>query len=506
MTKKQLTYNLPPNWVLTSISEISIIYSGGTPDRRNRSFFNGNILWVKSGELNYNIITDTEEYITEVAIENSSAKILPKGTVLVALYGATVGKLAILGEAAATNQAIAGVITTDSVLNKYIYYYLMQNREFLLQQRQGGAQPNISQKVLLDLEICVPIIEEQHRIVEKIEELFSELDNAEEILKNELIRIKTYEASILNKLFKSNTKGWDCFFVKDLFEFIGGGTPSKKQKHFWNGEVCWASVKDINGKYLNDTKDKITEEGVLNSSTKMAAKGEVLLVTRISPGRVTILNIDVAINQDLKIVRPKFEHLEAEFIYYLFCAYNRDIVEISSGTTVKGVSLSELNKIQVYIPSSQKCHEIVQELDRVYSHTANLTKEIKYTLDQIVIERHAILKRAFEGKLVSQNLNNESATDLLESIKKEKEIYFKNQKAMAQIKIKPPKKQLIDILVQNFGQEEFTFEEMRTNVFMSYEDMKTQLFSLIEDGTLNSTFSKITGKIIYKISHENKKN
>ena len=193
---------------------------------------------------------------------------------------------------------------------------------------------------------------------------------------------------------------------------------------------------------------------------------------------------------------------------YLFCAYNRDIVEISSGTTVKGVSLSELNKIQVYIPSSQKCHEIVQELDRVYSHTAILTQEIKYTLEQIVIERHAILKRAFEGKLVPQNLNNESATDLLESIKKEKEIYFKNQKAMAQVKtkIKPPKKQLVDILVQNFGQDEFTFEEMRTIIFMSYEDMKIQLFSLIEDGTLNSMFNKITGKVIYSISHENKKN
>lgn len=120
MTKKQSTYNLPPNWVLTTISEITIIYSGGTPDKRNRSFFNGNILWVKSGELNCNIITDTEEYITEVAIENSSAKIFPKGTVLVALYGATVGKLAILGEPSATNQAIAGIITTDSVINKYI--------------------------------------------------------------------------------------------------------------------------------------------------------------------------------------------------------------------------------------------------------------------------------------------------------------------------------------------------------------------------------------------------
>ena len=466
-------------------------------------------------------ITDIKDYkvnweevpYCEITPDDVERFLLIENDIVFARTGATVGKSYLIQ--GCTPKAVFASYLIRIQLSKYInpkyLFYFFQSADYWEQiglKSLGVGQPSVNANSLSNITLLLCPLSEQHRIVEKIEELFSELDNTEEILKNELIRIKIYEASILNKLFKSNTKGWDCFFVKDLFEFIGGGTPSKKQKHFWNGKVCWASVKDINGKYLNDTKDRITEEGISNSSTRMAAKGEVLLVTRISPGRVIISNIDVAINQDLKIVRPKLEHLDAEFIYYLFCAYNRDIVEISSGTTVKGVSLSELNNIQVYIPSFQKCHEIVQELDRIYSHTANLTKEIEYILDQIAIEKHAILKRAFEGKLVTSNSNDESVINLLERIKKEKETYLKNQKAMTQVKtkIKQPKRQLIDILVQNFGQKGFTFDEIKKTIFMSYEDMKTQLFSLIENGALDSKFSKIDGKIIYKISHENKKN
>ncbi|KAA6312284.1 hypothetical protein EZS27_036756 [termite gut metagenome] len=316
-----MKYHLPQNWILTSIGEISIIYSGGTPDRKNYVFYKGDISWVKSGELNYNTIVKTEEYINDIAIENSSAKIFPKGTVLVALYGATAGKLAILGIEATSNQAVAGLIATKSVCNKYLYYYLMQKRDVLLQKRTGAAQPNINQQILVNFTIPIPPLDEQYRIVEKIEELFSDLDKAEDTLKDELQRLKIYELSVLNKLFRKDIEGWENFKIKNLFEFISGGTPSKKQKQFWNGNINWATVKDINTKYISKTIDKITEDGAFNSSVKVANKGDILLVTRISPGKVAISNIEVAINQDLKIVKPKYKEWGSEFLYYLFCAY-----------------------------------------------------------------------------------------------------------------------------------------------------------------------------------------
>src|SRR5215217_4349696 len=106
MDDKFKSNQLPHSWITTTLSEICLIYSGGTPDRKKASFYHGNIPWVKSGELNFNLIISSEEHISIAGIENSSARILPKGSLLVAMYGATVGKLAILGIDAATNQAV----------------------------------------------------------------------------------------------------------------------------------------------------------------------------------------------------------------------------------------------------------------------------------------------------------------------------------------------------------------------------------------------------------------
>ena len=117
--------------------------SGGTPSRKKSEFYQGDIPWVKSGELENNIIYDTEEKITEAAIKNSSAKIFPVGTLLIALYGATIGKCAILGTKAATNQAICGIFDNGVILPKYTYYFLLFSKQKFVKSGFGGAQPNI---------------------------------------------------------------------------------------------------------------------------------------------------------------------------------------------------------------------------------------------------------------------------------------------------------------------------------------------------------------------------
>lgn len=209
MKELQEKYNLPENWVWTTIGEITILSSGGTPSRSNQTYFSGDIPWVKSGELNYNVITDTEEKITTIGLDNSSAKIVSSGTLLIALYGATVGRLAFLGIDAATNQAVASIVTPKSFNKKYLYYYLISNRERLLQKRVGGAQPNISQKILNDFTIPIAPMNEQNRIVLKLEEILSSLDKSKEQLENSLNQLGVYRQSILNQVFGGNlTKEW----------------------------------------------------------------------------------------------------------------------------------------------------------------------------------------------------------------------------------------------------------------------------------------------------------
>lgn len=190
-------WDVPTGWIWKRLGEVAQTASGGTPSRKNTSFFTGSIPWVKSGELNDGIVRRCEEYITEEALKKSSAKIFKKGTLCIALYGATVGKLGILGIDAATNQAVCAIFT-DIIDRSYLYYYLLFKRKTLINMAQGGAQPNISQTILAELPISYPVkTDEQQRIVARIEELFAELDKAEEALQSALLLCGYYRQAML---------------------------------------------------------------------------------------------------------------------------------------------------------------------------------------------------------------------------------------------------------------------------------------------------------------------
>ena len=141
---------LPEGWVWKKLGEVCETTSGGTPNRKDPSYYNGNIPWVKSGELDKGLITDTEEKITEAAIKNSSAKVFPKGTLLIALYGATIGKLAFLGVEAATNQAVCACKTYSPINNEFLYYLLLSLKSNFVSQGAGAAQPNISREKIIN--------------------------------------------------------------------------------------------------------------------------------------------------------------------------------------------------------------------------------------------------------------------------------------------------------------------------------------------------------------------
>jgi type I restriction enzyme S subunit len=123
--------------------------SGGTPSRTNKDYYGGIIPWVKSGELREDIITDTEEKITERAVRESSAKIVPSGAILLAMYGATVGRMAFLGIDAATNQTVCNIRPDPTLAYpRYVFHCLQSKIDHFLSRAAGGAQPNISQSII----------------------------------------------------------------------------------------------------------------------------------------------------------------------------------------------------------------------------------------------------------------------------------------------------------------------------------------------------------------------
>lgn len=171
---EQIPFEIPNSWTWTRMGQIGDWGAGSTPQRSNQDYYGGNILWLKTGELNNGIVYDTEEKITQRAFQDCSLRMNKIGDVLIAMYGATIGKLAIVGKELTTNQACCGC-TPYVIYNWFLFYFLMASRDTFIKKGEGGAQPNISRVKLVEHLIPLPPLNEQKRIVERIETLFKQL-------------------------------------------------------------------------------------------------------------------------------------------------------------------------------------------------------------------------------------------------------------------------------------------------------------------------------------------
>lgn len=175
----EIPFEIPENWTWVRLIQISSIEAGGTPDRGTPEYWNGDVPWLKIGDINSKHVTNCTEYITKLGLDNSSAKIFNKGTILYTIF-ATIGRVGILDFDASTNQAIAGITFYGNLNRDYLYYVLVSLKDVLVAQSHGMAQMNINQAILKQTPIPIPPLEEQDRIVAKIEELLPLVDRYEE--------------------------------------------------------------------------------------------------------------------------------------------------------------------------------------------------------------------------------------------------------------------------------------------------------------------------------------
>lgn len=176
ITDEEKPFDIPDSWEWVRLGELGEWCSGATPSRQHPEYFGGNIPWLKTGDLNDGYIKKVPESITNEGFQHSSTKINPIGSVLIAMYGATIGRLGILQIPATTNQACCACELFYGTYNKYLFYFLLANRKNFIKQGAGGAQPNISKAKIIDTTMPLPPMEEQHRIVAKIEELLPDID------------------------------------------------------------------------------------------------------------------------------------------------------------------------------------------------------------------------------------------------------------------------------------------------------------------------------------------
>ncbi|MCM3006714.1 restriction endonuclease subunit S [Priestia koreensis] len=200
----QQPYEVPDNWLWVNAEYVAKWGSGGTPSRKKEEYYGGNIPWIKTGELNDGIIEDSQETITEKGLKESSAKLFPKGSIVIAMYGATIGKLGVLGMDAATNQACAVGQANDCLNPKYLFYYFLARRGELIALGKGGAQPNISQTVIKQFPFALPPLNEQARIVDRLEKLLLNLENESQLVIEVEEKLNSLKQSILNKAFRGD--------------------------------------------------------------------------------------------------------------------------------------------------------------------------------------------------------------------------------------------------------------------------------------------------------------
>ncbi len=171
ITEDEKPFDIPESWKWVRLGNCGSWGSGATPSRTNSEYYGGTVPWLKTGDLNDGTITEIPEYITELALEKTSVRLNPIGSVLMAMYGATIGKLGILGIEATTNQACCACIPYEGLYNKFLFYFLMASRTAFIKLGEGGAQPNISKEKIVNALIPLPPLAEQKRIVEKLEQL-----------------------------------------------------------------------------------------------------------------------------------------------------------------------------------------------------------------------------------------------------------------------------------------------------------------------------------------------
>lgn len=392
------------NWKKEPLGKICKTTSGGTPSRKNQSYYqNGTIPWVKSGELENNIITTSEEFITEEGLLNSSAKIFPAGTLLIALYGATIGKLAFLGIDAATNQAVCGIFQNENVSLKYLYYYLLFQRPNLIKQGVGGAQPNISQTILKKLEISYPdSITEQQRIVARIEEFFSELDKAVDTLKTTKEQLEVYRQTVLKEIFDSVST--TSVHIKDVCLDIKVGIVIKPTQYYVseNGVPAFRNANVRRG-YINDTDwVMISKEGhqqncrseVYTNDVLISRSGANLGMASVVPARYNGYNaIDVVIAvPDISKVIPEF------LAQYTNSPMGRAIVKKNERGAAQGhLNVSAYANLPIGVPDLQEQEKLVKQISDRLSVCDSIEKAVDTALAQADAMRQSILKQAFEG-------------------------------------------------------------------------------------------------------------
>ena len=413
VTDNEITSDIPDNWCWERIGNIGSWSAGATPPRTNPDYYGGDIPWLKTGDLNDGIVSSVPEYITDLALQKTSVRLNPIGSVLMAMYGATIGKLGILDTPMTTNQACCACIPYEGMFNKYLFYFLMGNRLNFIKMGEGGAQPNISKEKIVNFPIAVPPLAEQRRIVAKLEEILPLIDRYEAAW-NKLeafnkrfpgdMQKSILQLAIQGKLVEQRSEeGTGQAIFTQLTPYHKGLKPGKSELNLSAMEFdipeSWTMVElnqlfdfvDYRGKTPNKISDGVflitasnIRQGFMEYTRKeyisreeyksrkgrgITEKGDLLFTTEAPMGYAALCDLDECSCGQRIITFKEYTKrtvVPALYMYFILSpAFQQQLLDNCTGTTAKGIKADKLKHFLLPLPPYEEQKRIVAKLEEI---------------------------------------------------------------------------------------------------------------------------------------------
>lgn len=425
--KEEQPYKIPNNWCWTYFKDIFYIENGYA--FKKIDYKKEGIPLVRISNIENGIVNINECIYVNKLEKNEEKYVIEKGDLLIALSGATTGKNGVyyLDEIAYLNQRIGNIKikNKEKVLNEYRNYYIALKNEDILNLAYGGAQPNISPKVIEFISIPLPPIKEQQRIVNRIESLFAKIDRAKELIENTLAQFEQNKMAILHKAFtgeltvkwrKENNINEKNFFnkvkLKNVIKLISGRDVS----------VSLCNDKSIGIPYIlgasNIKDNKFFIERWIENPVVVSEKNDILLSVKGTIGKLYLQKEEkINISRQIMALRALNE-LNTHYLYY-FLLRECERLKFEGNGLIPGISRKDILDLNILLPTLEEQQEIVNILDNLLAKY-NKIKNLEQQLEKIELLKKAILAKVFRGELGTNNPDEESAENLLKEILAEK--------------------------------------------------------------------------------------
>ena len=374
------------------LGKIYNISSGGTPSKKCGEYYkDGNIKWVKTGDLKEKYLYDTDECITEKGLQSSSAKLYEPDTVLIAMYGATIGATSILKLKACTNQACAAFCKNDKIMPEYLYYFFKSQKEKFIKDGVGGAQPNISIGYLRNIRINLISIDEQREIVEN-------LGKIEELICNEQEQIRQFDVLIKSRFiemggdpFTNPTRG-EKGMLGDVCD-VRDGTHDSPQ-YYNEGYPLLTSKNITSGKIDLSNCNYISEEDFIKINERSKVDiGDIIMPMIGTVGKPLIVDIqpDFAIKNVALIKFGKAVNVRNIYIKALLESdyFDRSVISKIRGGTQKFIALGDIRKLEILLPTmdmQQKFEDFAIQVDGLKVTVQKSLDKIQLLFDSLMQE------------------------------------------------------------------------------------------------------------------------